>query len=96
MCNGNAFDIELREPFAKMFDWTVVEGDKAKNIVNPRIPLGGTMLRSGECIEREKDLSLTTASRYNVATQLEGFVLDENGNRKDPKTGTYCAFDSLI
>ena len=89
MCNYNDFDIELKDPQAKMYDWTMKKGDKEKNVANPRFPLGGLALPSGNCIEREEDLDLNTANRYNLATQLEGFVIDENGNRKPPATGMY-------
>ncbi len=87
MCNKNAFDIELRDPQAKFYDWTRVAGSKETNVANPRIPVGGRTLKSGECLEEKRPLSLDTENRYNVATQLEGFVLDSDGSRLSPTTG---------
>ncbi len=95
MCNENPFDIALRDPKAKMYDWTKKPGSKAANVADPRIPLGGEILESGTCIDRQETLQLDTTDRYNVATQLEGYVLDENDNQKDAQTGKIDAFRSF-
>ncbi len=92
MCNGNDFDIELREEKAKFYDWTKKAGDKNANIANPRFPLGDKstkILASGTCMEKKEELTLTTANKYNVATQLEGYVLRNNGQRLNSQTSEF-------
>lgn len=88
MCNKNHFDILLNRK-GKFFDWTRAKGSKNQSLANPRFPLKGTVLASDTCLTREETLTINTGSRYNIATQLEGFVLDPDGKRKDPRTD-YC------
>ena len=89
MCNNNRFDIKLKDE-SKFYDWAKKRGDKQKNVANPRFPLGGRVVGAGRCITKEDTFFLSTANRYNIATQLEGFALDNNGVAKDPKFGKLC------
>ncbi len=91
MCNYNRFDIRMKNE-AKFYDWTKKRGDKAKNVADPRVPLGGLTLKSNDCETYDEEFFLSTANRYNIATQLEGFVLDTSGNAKDPQFGKCVIF----
>lgn len=86
MCNNNAFDILLNEK-AKFFSWTH-KSEKNKTIDSPQFPLNGITLESGSCTEQDTIKSLDTQHRHNMAAQLEGFVIADDGiTTKDPKTG---------
>lgn len=88
MCNENSFDILLNDK-GKFFDWARVKGSKKYNLANPRFPLGGTTLVSGACLKKDETLTINTGNRYNIATQLEGNVLNPSGQLEDPRTD-YC------
>jgi len=89
MCNKNSFDIKLKQDFAKFFDWTKRKGSKDENINNPRFPLGGKTLEAGACLNQSQVVTLDTANRYTIATQLEGFVVKESGGIVNPQN-SYC------
>ncbi len=88
MCNYNRFNIRMKDE-AKFYDWTKKRGDKAKNVANPRFPLGGRVLLAGQCFTEAPEFYLSTANRYNIATQLEGFVMGANGSNMDPQFGKW-------
>jgi hypothetical protein len=90
MCNENSFDIELKQNFAKFFDWTKKPGSKAESIKNPRFPLGGKFLKAGECLKQTKVHKIDTTNRYTIATQLEGFVVDDSADGRKNSQNDYC------
>ena len=85
MCNKNNFDIQLNQNYVKCFYWTKKRGSKALNIDRPRIPLGGKTLKAGACLNRSEAVT----NRYTIASQLEGFVVDESctSGTVDPQNG---------
>ncbi len=91
MCNYNDFDVQLTSK-AKFYDWArdmFHDGvpDKKVNIENPRFPLDGQIVKAGRCMAKTDTFYIDTAFRYNIAAHLQGVVLDENGEAKDPKNG---------
>jgi len=75
---------------AKFFDWRRAKGAKKESIENPRVPLRGQVVKSGQCLEERIVFDLSAGNRYNVASQLEGVFIDESGNRKEGANDPYC------
>lgn len=88
MCKQNKnFNSKFDEQ-AKFFDWDRKDkSSKKSNMADPRFPLGGGRLESGECRSETVREKFDTSSRYNVATQHEGAVEAADGSLNDESTG---------